>query len=131
VLIFAFAPGGGSFVIGDRNNAIGTTVTFWGAQWSKQNSLTGGAAPPAFKGFARNPKTPSCGAGWSTNPGNSAHPPAPPLPAFMGVIASSSIAKSGSRISGNTPHIVVLQTNPGYDANPGHAGTGKVVGQFC
>ena len=49
----------------------------------------------------------------------------------MGVIVSSSISKSGSQISGNTPHIVVVQTNPGYDTNPGHAGTGKVVAQFC
>lgn len=131
VLIFAFAPGGGSFVIGDRNSAIGSAVTFWGARWWKRNSLSGGAAPASFKGFTSKPKTPTCGASWSTNPGNSAHPPAPPLPAFMGVIASSSISKSGSRISGNTPHLVVIQTNPGYQANPGHAGTGKVIAQFC
>ncbi len=130
-LIFAFAPGAGSFVIGDLNSAVGTSVTFWGAQWSKLNSLSGGAAPAAFKGFALNPKTPSCGTGWSTDPGNSAPPPAGPLPAFMGVIVTSSTSQSGSQISGNTPHIVVVQTNPGYDPNAGHAGTGKVVAQFC
>jgi len=131
VLVFAFAPGSGSFVIGDLNSAVGTSVTFWGAQWWQLNSLSGGPAPASFKGFALNPKTPSCGTDWSTDPGNSAPPPAGPLPAFMGVIVSSSITKSGSQISGNTPHIVVVQTNPGYDANPGHAGTGKVVAQFC
>jgi hypothetical protein len=130
-LIFAFAPGGGSFVIGNGNSATGTAVNFWGAQWWKNNTLSGGTAPAAFKGFALNPTTPSCGTSWSTDPGNSAPPPAGPLPAFMGVIVSSSISKSGSLISGNTPDIVVVQTNAGYAPNPGHAGTGTVVATFC
>jgi Bacterial Ig-like domain (group 1) len=131
VLIFAFAPGRGSFVIGDRNSANGTAVTFWGAQWWKLNSLSGGSAPASFKGFAETPATPSCLTGWSTDPGNSTPPPAGPLPAYMGVIVSSSISQSGSTISGNTPHIVVVKTNPGYQADPGHAGTGTVVAQIC
>jgi sugar lactone lactonase YvrE len=131
VLVFASAPEGGSFVIGDQNSGVGTSVTFWGAQWWKLNSLSGGTAPAAFKGFALKPTTPSCSISWSTDPGNSAPPPAGPLPAFMAVIVSSSISKSGSQISGNTPHIVVVQTNPGYGPNPGSAGTGKVVAQVC
>jgi hypothetical protein len=131
MLVFAFAPGAGSFVIGDRNSAAGTSVTFWGAQWWKLNSLSGGLAPAAFKGFAKDPSTPTCGTGWSTDPGNSAPPPAGPLPAFMGVIVSSNIAQSGSTISGDTAHIVVVQTNAGYAPNPGHAGTGTVIAQFC
>lgn len=131
MLVFAFAPGAGSFVIGDRNSAAGTSVTFWGAQWWKLNSLSGGPAPAAFKGFAKDPSTPTCGTGWSTDPGNSAPPPAGPLPAFMGVIVSSNIAQSGSAISGDTAHIVVVQTNAGYAPNPGHAGTGTVIAQFC
>jgi len=131
VLIFAFAPGGGSFVIGDNNRANGTAVTYWGAQWSKQNSLSGGGAPASFKGFAKSPDTPACGTGLSTDPGNSAPPPAGPLPAFMGVIATSSAGQSGSQISGDTPHIVVVKTNAGYSTNPGHAGTGTVVAQAC
>ncbi len=131
VLIFAFAPGGGAFVIGDKNSGNGTSVTFWGSQWSKLNSLSAGSAPASFKGFAKNPSVPSCGTDWSTDPGNSAPPPAGPLPAFMGVIVTSSSSKSGAQISGNTPHIVVVQTNAGYDANPGHAGTGTVVAQVC
>ena len=131
VLIFAFAPGGGSFVVGDHESAVGTSVTFWGAQWWKLNGVSGGAAPAAFKGFADSPATPSCGTGWSTGPGDSPKPPSAPLPAFMGMIVSSSISKSGSSISGDTPHIVVVQTNPGYDTNPGHAGTGMVVAQLC
>ncbi|MHB8641360.1 MAG: Ig-like domain-containing protein [Gaiellaceae bacterium] len=129
VLVYAGAPGGGAFVIGDKSTT--GTVTFWGAQWWKLNSLSGGAAPAAFKGYALNPSAPSCGVTWSTDPGNSAPPPAGPLPAFMAVIVSSSISKSGSQISGNTPHIVVVQTNAGYDANPGHAGTGTVVATIC
>ena len=60
VLVFAFAPGGGAFVIGNGNSANGTAVTFWGAQWWKLNTLSGGAAPAAFKGYALNPKVPTC-----------------------------------------------------------------------
>ena len=74
-LVFAFAPGGGAFAIGNRNAAIGTHVTFWGARWSKANVLSGGRAPSAFKGFAKMPAQPACGTGWSTSPGNSAPPP--------------------------------------------------------
>jgi hypothetical protein len=130
VLIFGTAAGG-NFVIGDGNAAIGTAVTFWGAQWSKLNSLSGGAAPAAFKGFEDAPATVTCGTSWTTDPGNSTPPPAGSLPAFMAVIVSSSITKSGSTISGNTLHMVVVNTNPGYAPNPGHAGTGTVVATIC
>jgi PKD repeat protein len=119
------------FVIGDGNSATGTAVTFWGAQWWKLNTLSGGAAPASFKGFADNPATLSCGTGWTSDPGNSPPPPAGPLPSFIGIIVSSSISKSGSEISGNTVHIVVVQTNPGYRNDPGHPGTGTVVAQVC
>ncbi len=111
-----FAPGGGAF---------------WGAQWAQLNSLSGGPAPASFKGYAPNPTTPSCGATWSTEPGNSAPPPAGPLPKYMAVIVINSAAKSGPTISGNTPHIVIVKTNPGYAPDPGHAGTGTVVSQAC
>jgi Bacterial Ig-like domain (group 1) len=130
-LVFAFAPGGGSFVIGDENSATGTPVSFWGAKWWKNNSLSGGSAPPSFKGFAETPATPSCGTGWSADPGNSTPPPDGPLPADMGIIVASKITKSGSQISGDTVHIVVVKTNPGYQPNPGHAGTGTVEAQVC
>jgi hypothetical protein len=126
-LAFAFPPGGGSFVIGDRNAAVGNTVTFWGAQWAKINSLSGGNAPAAFKGFAEKPLNPACNINWSADTGSSTPPPAGPLPAFMGVIVTSSASQAGSTISGNTVHIVVVQTNPGYAPNAGHAGTGTVV----
>ena len=122
----------GSFVIGDLNSAIGTKVTFWGAQWSTDNSLSGRTAPASFKGFANNiPHNPAkCGDTWVTDPGNSSNPPGS-VPDQMAVIVSSSISKSGSTISGNTPKVVVVKTDPGYQPNPGHPGTGTVVAQVC
>lgn len=126
------ASADGSFVIGDRNAAIGTSVTFWGAQWSDANSLSGGLAPAAFKGFAGTPGTPpSCGTSWSTRPGNSSGPPLAPLPGFIDVIVASDITKSGSTISGNTLEVVVVKTDFGYAPDPGHAGTGTVVEIVC
>jgi streptogramin lyase len=122
----------GSFVIGDRNAAIGQNVTFWGAQWSGLNSLSGGPAPASFKGFADNTakNPPACGDRWSTAPGNSSRPPGS-VPKFIAVIVTSSTGKSGSTISGNTPRVVVVATKPGYSSNPGHAGTGTVVAEVC
>jgi hypothetical protein len=128
---FAFAPGGGSFVIGDQNAATGASVTFWGSQWAKKNPTSGGSAPRSFKGFAEDPTTPSCGVAWTTDPGNSTPPPDGPLPTFMAVIVTSSVDKDGSQISGTTVHIVIVKTDPGYAANPGHAGTGTVVAVVC
>jgi Bacterial Ig-like domain (group 1) len=131
ILIFATSSGG-NFVIGDGNAAVGTNVTFWGAQWWKRNTLSGGTAPAAFKGFESSPSSGvACGIDWSTDPGSSPPPPPGPLPAFMAVLVSSSVSKSGSTISGNTPHVVIVQTNPGYAANAGHAGTGTVVATLC
>jgi hypothetical protein len=49
----------------------------------------------------------------------------------MAVIVSSKVSKSGSAISGNTPHVVVVKTNSGYAPDPGHAGTGTVVASIC
>jgi hypothetical protein len=127
VLVYALAPGGGSFVVGDKS-ATGS-VTFWGSQWAKVNALSGGPAPDAFKGFALNGAT--CGGTWSTDPGNSSPPPAGPLPAYMAVLVTSNSAKAGSTIYGNTVAIVIVQTNAGYKNDPGHAGTGTVVATLC
>jgi hypothetical protein len=128
ILNFSFLATG-SFVIGDNGTRSWSvnTVTFWGAQWAKDNSLSGGSAPHSFKGFAENPTPPSCGTAWSADPGNSTPPPDGPLPAYMAVIVTSSAAQSGSTISGNIVEIVIVKTNPGYAPNPGHAGTGTVV----
>jgi hypothetical protein len=130
-LVYAFAPGGGAFTIGNGNSTNGTAVTFWSPVWPKLNTLSGGPAPDAFKGYALNPKVPTCSAGWSTDPGNSTPPPTGPLAAYMGVIVTSATTQSGSQISGDTPHIAIVKTNPGYAPAVGHAGTGTVVTQVC
>lgn len=127
-LWFAFAPGGGSFVVGDRSVAAGTRVTFWDAQWWKLNPLSGGVAPPSFKGFAATGLPPACGAGWSADPERSA-PPGGPLPTDMGVIVASHVTKSGPRVAGDTTHVVVVKTAPGYQ--PGHAATGTIEALVC
>ena len=113
-----------------RQTATGS-VTFWGSQWSTVNKVSGGAAPSAFKGFAKFPASPTCGGTFTTDPGNSAPPPNGPLPAYMSVIVTSNVTKSGSTISGTIVHIVIVKTNAGYDANPGHPGTGTVVATVC
>jgi hypothetical protein len=129
VVSFAF-PARGDFVVGDET-ATGT-VEFWGDDWAMANQLSGGAAPNSFKGFAANTSAPpACGTSWTSNPGNSSDPPNPPLPSYMGVIVSSAVDKSGPTISGSVFKIVVVATNPGYDANPHHHGTGTVVATYC
>jgi hypothetical protein len=129
-LVYASASAGnGAFAVGDKT-ATGNVI-FWGSQWSTANSLSGGNAPAAFKGFAKLPGTPSCGGTWATDPGNSAPPPAGPLPAYIAVIVTSASTKSGSQISGNIFHIVIVKTNAGYDANPGYPATGTVVATIC
>ena len=120
----------GAFVVGDLSAAGG--VTFWSADWNVLNALSGGAAPPAFKGFANTlgAQPPACGMTWTGNMGNSSKPPAT-LPSYMAVLVSAAVTKSGSEAFGDAPKIVVVQTAPGYDGNPGHAGTGTVVAALC
>jgi hypothetical protein len=120
------------FVIGDLEAVVGNHVMFWGAQWAKHNSLSGGPAPSAFKGFAdsTNPNPPSCGGTWQSHPGNSSGPP-DSVPADIIVMVSSSITRSGSTINGDVPKMVVVHTDPGYSTNPGHAGTGTVTAVVC
>jgi len=132
-LIFAgSAVADGSFVIGDGNAAVGTSVTFWGAQWWKANSLSGGLAPASFKGFADTlGSPPACGETWSSRPGNSSGPPPGPLPEHIEVIVSSHVTKSGPTISGDTEEVVLVKTKPGYAPDPGHAGVGTVVAKVC
>lgn len=128
----ASASASGSFVIGDGNAAVGAPVTFWGAQWWTANTLSGGPAPASFKGFANALEaSPACGTNWSSRPGNSSEPPLGPLPELIQVIVATHITKSGSTISGDTQKVVLVLTEPGYAADPGHAGTGTVVGMVC
>jgi len=121
-----------NFVIGDNNAIVGNQVTFWGAQWAKQNSLSGGAAPSSFKGFANSSSTnpTACGGTWTSDPGNSSGPPAA-IPEFITVIVSSSVTKSGSLISGDNHKLVIVRINPGYGPSLGQTGTGTVYSVVC
>jgi hypothetical protein len=132
-LMFAgSAAAEGNFVIGDGNASAGTNVTFWGAKWRKDNSLSGGLAPASFKGFADTSGTPpACGETWTSHPGDSSEPPAGPLPELIEVIVASQITKSGRTISGDTKEVVLVQTEPGYAPDPGHPGTGTVIARIC
>ena len=119
----------GTFVIGDQNVRVGSQVTFWGAQWWKDNPLSTGLAPASFKGFAVD-ATPVCGQDWTTDPGNSSHPPAT-VDGVIGVIVSSQITKDGPVISGDATKVALVQVDPGYAGDPGHPGTGTVTGFAC
>jgi RHS repeat-associated protein len=134
-----------SFVIWGGNTpglALGQYVNFWGSQWASQ--VTGGdyQANPSFKGYAMPAATPvgicepaahtsgsplldaSC---WTSKPGNSQPPTT--LPAYIGVIVSTSIAKQGSTIYGNIAALVVVQVDPSspYGSDPGHPGFGTIA----
>jgi len=133
-IVFAF-PATGVFVLGDSSVAAAgpaTDLSYWGAQWSKRNALSGGAASSAFKGFASTPipMPPACGGTWSSEPGNSSAPVAS-VPAYMGVAVASAIGRTGSRLSGDIKRIVVIRTAPGYAADPASAGTGFLVADYC
>jgi hypothetical protein len=126
----------GSFTLGDNTAASalasGATVTWWGANWSTVNSLSGGSAPAAFKGFAKtlSATPPVCGGTWTTTTANRAGPPSS-VPSVMAVIASRKISQSGSTISGDIQHIYIVTVNPGYAPDPGHPGTGTVLARLC
>ena len=138
-IVFAM-PSGGSFVLGDGTVASAgssTTVTWWGAKWAGLNTISGGAAPSAFKGFADTiaglPTTsppPSCSGTFGSGGGNSSSPPGS-VPSYMGVLVTGSTTKSGSNVNGDWSHITVVKVAPGYAANPGHAGTGTIVATYC
>jgi PKD repeat protein len=129
--VFDFLDHGG-FVVGNQSAVPGAGVTFWGAQWAKQNSLSGGGAPSSFKGFGSTTTSapPACGGSFAAGPGNRAGFSGQ-LPSYMGVLVASAVTKHGSAISGDIQHIVVVHTNAGYASNPGHAGTGTEVAVFC
>ena len=63
-------------------------------------------------------------------PGRSTPPPAS-IPQYMAIIVASNVKQSGSSISGDILHVVIVKTNPGYQGNPGHAGTGTIVSVVC
>jgi hypothetical protein len=139
IIVFSF-PSRGAFVVGDNNvgpAAPTPTLNWWNDSWWRFNSLSGGIAPLSFKGFAGTMRTlpttspaTSCGATFTTGPGNSP-PPTAGVPSYMGVLVANSVTKTGTNINGTWNKIVVVQTNPGYSPNPGHPGTGRIVATFC
>lgn len=120
---------GGSFVIGDRNAAVQKPVTFWGAGWASANTLSGGDAPASFKGFASG-RSPICNGTWTAGPGGSPTPPAT-VPSYTAVVVASSITKDESKINGNSIHVALVRTDPGYGPTPDQTGTGSVVYMIC
>jgi hypothetical protein len=123
---YSFAPGG-AFSIGDGNSAVGSNVTWWGSQWSTLNTLSGGTAPSAYKGFENSSTNPTCGTNWTSTGGNSP-PPASAVPQYMATIVTSKVTASGTtKFNGNTVKMVVVKVNPGYQPDPSHPGTGTVV----
>ena len=122
------------FVIGDvEPHAVGNVVNFWGAQWWKNNIMSGfvgpGASRASFKGFATRAQL-VCGGTWQSLPGNSSDPPAT-IPAEIAVAVTSTVVKNGPNISGDIKQIVVVHQDGGYGPNPGHAGNGRVVSIVC
>lgn len=142
--VVAYVPS--SFVVWGGNATplhLGDTVNVWGSQWEKQ--VTGGdyQAHGAFKGFADYVTAFAvCEAGahtgraplldnkcWSTKPGNS-NPPAT-VPAYIGVIVSNAIDKSGSRIFGNIAGTVIVKVDAScFKPDPGHQIFGTLVGNI-
>ncbi len=119
----------GAFVIGDQAASVGDLVTFWGAQWWKDDGLSAGPAPASFKGFA-DTATATCGQSWTTRPGDSSAPPAA-VEGVVPMVVSSQIIKSAAVISGDTVAVVLVRVDPGYEPDPGHPGTGTVIGVVC
>ena len=160
-VVFAF-PKHGAFTIGSVTAATATpttTVTWWSSRWDDRNQLSSGHVPESFKGFAEHVTLPTstppgvCTSTWTTFPGEHAEPP-DTVPAYMGVIVTGTVTKSKWLISGDTEHIVVVKTNPGYGNDHhwqvvagrtvrgsashrfggdgrGHDGTGQIVATYC
>jgi hypothetical protein len=125
-------PSGAFFVIGDAEvHDIGADIDFWGAQWWKNNTMTGavddGAA--AFKGFA-NAADAFCGGTWSSNTGNSSVPPET-IPSDFTVIVTSTLASHDTTITGNIVEVVTVHQDGGYAPNVGHEGTAVVTAINC
>ena len=88
-----------------------------------------GLAPASFQGL-RGRRDPGCGQNWTTDPGNSSHPPAT-VDGVIPVIVSSQITKSGPVISGDATEVALVQVDPSYAGDPCHSGTGTVIGFLC
>lgn len=111
----------GTFVISDRAAKVGATVTFWSPSWASRNVPSQGRKVPEFRGFASAATTvpPKVGATWRGTGAASAKPPRT-LPRVIAVVVTSSVRKSGTRISGNVVRIVLIRRGTTF-------GTGKVI----
>jgi hypothetical protein len=113
----------GVFVVGDLSAVAGATVTWWSPSWSSANTVSGGPAPSAFKGFASK----VTGATWCAVGGISGTPPST-VPTYMAVAVVDSVSKDGSTISGTATGIAIVRINPGYNPTTGVPGTGVLLG---
>lgn len=123
----------GTFVVGDGSAVPAASVEFWGAQWAKDNVVSGGMAPDSFKGWAVTvvPTSP-CGGTFTTAPGDSSDPPADvPAGSVIDVLVTDDVTKDGPVISGTYVDVHAVQVDPGYGPAPGHAGTGTDLGSIC
>ena len=139
LVTFSFVPapivtviGTPLFVIGDVElHSLGTNVNFWGAQWWKNNFMSGvvsnGVA--SFKGYASTADN-FCGGTWTSRVGNSPPPPAT-IPDRINIIVTSTVLKNGPDISGNIVQILTVDQDGGYGPNPGHRGNGPVTSVLC
>ena len=53
------------------------------------------------------------------------------VPELMAVIGASSIGKAGSTLTGTSPTVVVVRTDPPHRLDSSQSGTGIVVGLVC
>jgi hypothetical protein len=120
------------FVIGDvEPHAVGDVVNFWGAQWHKNNQMSGvvsnGVA--SFKGYASNAQD-FCGGVWESRPGNSSGPPAT-IPDEVAIIVTDTLLKNGPNIGGTIKQILLVKHDGKYGPAPGHRGSGPVTTILC
>ena len=123
----------GYFVIGDLSATANAHVTFWGAQWWKENSLSSESTRPPFKGYALTVDHATC-TFFATRTGNSTPPPDPPLQlsdeGAITVLVTDSVWQEGPVIKGRIKGFAHVVPDAGYDDNPGHEGTGLYLGSF-
>ena len=120
------------FVIGDvEPHAVGDVVNFWGAQWWKNNFMSGFVSKgvASFKGYANKAEV-FCGGRWESRPGNSSGPPAT-IPDDVAIIVTDTVLKVGPNISGTIKQILLVHHDGAYGPNPGHRGSGPVTKIIC
>src|SRR4051812_2665702 len=82
-------PPTGKFVLGNVSATEGAQVKLWGAQWWKDNNVSGGDAPSSFKGWATEVDMTNCT--FITRPGDSPPPPDAPQQGEMTLLVTKSV----------------------------------------